>query len=536
MDEDKELYNEYLKGNMNAFEKLALKYKNNLIYFIYKYVRNEEIAEDIFQDVLEYILSKKEIYKQEYSFKSYIYMIAKSRALNYIKRNQYTQELSDKDFYTEQNLLEQVIFSKERQEKMRKVISKMKDDYQIVVYLGIIEGLSYKEIGQIMNKTNSQIKNLMHRAKIKLRNLLIEEKIIEIKGNKIVKLLILILTITLISTGIVYAITLYYNNKKNAELTPTYTSELSTVDNNKIWVGTFNLVWNDFMNEVIGKPIEFENKESKLASELNKQTFTTTEISEKDYYKAYGASTLAFKEKIEKYVKEKFNEIPTILDDVKWENPNSFTLYAILKKNFNYLENFEVLASDTFNGSKKNVKYFGAKPNNNSKAKENVEVLFYNSTDDFAVSLKTKENEEVILYKTLGVGKSFEENYIELKDKQKNYYGEKILQDRDSIKIPFIKINETINYDDLCGDYIKGTPVYIRQAMQTVEFELNNTGGSVKSESLVETLTKSNIVQNKDNGRNFDFDTDFILYLKEKNKDQPYLALKVDNIDILISE
>ena len=31
------------------------------------------------------------------------------------------------------------------------------------------------------------------------------------------------------------------------------------------------------------------------------------------------------------------------------------------------------------------------------------------------------------------------------------------------------------------------------------------------------------------------FDSDFILYLKEENKDQPYLALKVDNTDVLVS-
>ena len=46
----------------------------------------------------------------------------------------------------------------------------------------------------------------------------------------------------------------------------------------------------------------------------------------------------------------------------------------------------------------------------NTIASKNVEILFYNSEDDFAIKLKTKKGEEVILYKTTGENKSFEEN------------------------------------------------------------------------------------------------------------------------------
>lgn len=36
-------------------------------------------------------------------------------------------------------------------------------------------------------------------------------------------------------------------------------------------------------------------------------------------------------------------------------------------------------------------------------------------------------------------------------------------------------------------------------------------------------------------GREFIYNDDFILYLKEEDKDKPYFALKVDDIDILVS-
>ena len=73
-----------------------------------------------------------------------------------------------------------------------------------------------------------------------------------------------------------------------AQITPTYTSKLSTIDSNKVWVGTFNLVWNDFMNDVIKGKVEFEDGESELANELNKQSFTADQLSENSYFKIQG--------------------------------------------------------------------------------------------------------------------------------------------------------------------------------------------------------------------------------------------------------
>ena len=77
MEEDKILYEEFLKGNEEGFNKLVYKYKNNVIYFITRYVKNLDVAEDIFQDVILYILENKEKYNSKYSFKTYLYMIAK---------------------------------------------------------------------------------------------------------------------------------------------------------------------------------------------------------------------------------------------------------------------------------------------------------------------------------------------------------------------------------------------------------------------------------------------------------------------------
>ena len=133
---DKELYQEFLNGNNEALNKILERYKNNLIYFISRYTKNIEASEDIFQDVVLYILEKKEIYNSKYSFKTYLYTIAKSRAINYIKKEKkYTNIETIVDSYADTKLLEEIIFSNERQKKIKEVIGNLKTDYQIVLYL-----------------------------------------------------------------------------------------------------------------------------------------------------------------------------------------------------------------------------------------------------------------------------------------------------------------------------------------------------------------------------------------------------------------
>ena len=62
MENDKELYKSFLDGNSESFEKIVLKYKDSIIYFISRYTKDIDIAEDISQDVFVYILLNKDKY------------------------------------------------------------------------------------------------------------------------------------------------------------------------------------------------------------------------------------------------------------------------------------------------------------------------------------------------------------------------------------------------------------------------------------------------------------------------------------------
>ncbi len=537
MEEDKIQYTKFLQGDNKALEELIKKYQNHLIFFITRYVKNKETAQDIFQEVVIYLLEHKETYNPQYSFKTYLYTIAKHRTINYLKKQKQENQMQNYEEYEEnipeEEWLEDVILTKERQAKIRKVIQKMKTEYQLVIYFTQIEGLSYKETAYIMEKTEKQIKNLTFNAKKKLRNLLIHEKVVEIKNNKVIKLLIWILSITVILSGAVYAGYKIYQTYQ-AKIVPSYTSNIPAVDTNQIWVGTFQLAWNELAEQLTdnGK-VEFVEGNTPLVEELNQKSFTKNDISPEDYYLTVEETRPELKEKIQKEVYEKFKIDNTqTLEKMNFNLTPSYTIYTMLVKNFHFVHPFEPLQSEAFKQSEQKVKYFGISKNSDVEARENVEILFYHSKEEFAIQLNTVENEEIILYKTKE-NKTFPEYQKRIEEETKKYEGKRKMQKEEELKIPYMKVDTAVNYEELCGKQIKREKGgYIVTALQTIKFSLDETGGGVISEGVIQDVRESEDI-NKAEERQFDFNDNFILFLKEKDKQKPYLAFKVNSTEIM---
>lgn len=178
---DQELYLAFLKSNNEAFNTLVKKYRKSLIAFIIKYVKNIEIAEDLAQDTFVYMLINKKEYDFKYTFKTYLYTIAKSRAINYLKKEKrkiifdesYMLD-NDIEFYEEN--LDATLIKKENYEILYKNLKRLKQDYKLAIYLADFQGFKYKEISRILNKTLPQTKMLIHRARKALEKSLKKEE------------------------------------------------------------------------------------------------------------------------------------------------------------------------------------------------------------------------------------------------------------------------------------------------------------------------------------------------------------------------
>ena len=359
--------------------------------------------------------------------------------------------------------------------------------------------------------------------------------------KKAIKIVGGILILAIIICGIVFAV----NNKKQSEEGKKSQKEHSfnsnneiktaltlkdEIQNNTIWCGTFQLIWNDLKNDLAKQDITF-TPQKQIVKNLNEETFTTKDISEQYYYKKVETPSIQLKKEIEKAIKEKFNEKSEILDGFDWnkKSKEDYFLYVMLKKEFQFEKQFEELEDGQF-GNYENVKYFGIRKNNESEElREQVEVLYYNSKDVFAIKLETKQEDEVILCKNPN-GNTFSEIYQNIQQQESSYDGSKKLEEKELLKIPNIKINEKKEISEVENEpffFSNGESYMIEKALQTIQFDLDKKGGKIKSEAGM-MVSKTALMPGE--SREFAVDNTFAIFLKEEGKDNPYFAAKIDDI------
>ena len=514
-DLDKKLYNDYLNGEKEAFEILYNKYKNKIEYFIYNIVKDYHKAEDIAQETFIYVIQHQ--MRENSSFKYYIYLVARSKALNYInvekRRNEITEKyLTNDDEQIEKDVLD-IITTEESKKELLESIELLDERYKNAIYLVNIEGLSYEETSKILGETLQNTKNLIHRGKKQLRKILLKKGFNEM--NKVLKIFVIIICTTIALSGIVYATTVIYNkyikNNTNHNITmnPSYQSTLDENTINNLWVGTLDLAWKDLEEKIGLNKIELEGEMPQIANDLNESTFSKEMLNPNDY---------------------KINVERTVT--------NGYKIDATLNKELNFLESFDNFSDYkwTFGNSEEYIKYFGINNASPEEMNKNIEILFYNKlnngsllSNDMAIKLKTKEGDEIILYRT-DDKKSFDEYYEDIKAKTKNYKGRTEFSEDDELRVPYVKVNGMINYNQLYDKKIKNSKgLYIYDVIQNVNFYLNERGCNLSSKA---TMVTEYMGIGQDTKYCYFQDT-FIIFMKEANSDKPYFALKVDNNDIL---
>lgn len=320
-----------------------------------------------------------------------------------------------------------------------------------------------------------------------------------------------------------------YANETKIEVVPTMKSE-STAPN-RIWVGTFQIVWNEFMSNIVKGPIKFIDFDSKMANDLNKKSFKKSDISDNAYYTKYGLMTPETRSEIEKALLKKFNEKSDILHLFNWaKNSTDVIIYAMLKKDFKFLEAFDKLPPQAFGkNSKVAVGYFGINEDSDAKLYKNVEVMFYNSTEDFAVKLFTKDNDVVMLYRT-NDDKTFDKYYSDMRRKSQFYFKNRKFTKEDRLKVPSINLYQKTSFPELEGHPIKGSDYIIGETIETIDFKMDNEGVKLKSEAAI--IARCALLP-PSRGRHFMFTDNFVLFLAEKGKRTPYYAMKISDVDTI---
>ena len=175
MDNGASSYRRFLDGDESAFDEIMKELFDNLVFFIDRYVQDIHAAEDIAIDAFSDLVVNKHRYNFKVTLKTYLFMLGRSRALNYIKHRKVIDfvELTEADkASSEQETLEEIVLADERKRVVNNALNALPDDMRVVIHLIYFEDLSYDEAAKVMKKNRKQVDNLLYRAKKELRIIL----------------------------------------------------------------------------------------------------------------------------------------------------------------------------------------------------------------------------------------------------------------------------------------------------------------------------------------------------------------------------
>lgn len=155
------------------FENLLNENKKNLTRYVYSISKNESQAKDIIADTIYYAYLNFEKLKNKQSFLSYLFTIAtRLRNVYYKKQNSYKEDFDIEQISSEDMSEEE----KYDLSLIKNAIKLLKEKYKDVITLTYIYGFSSKEVANILNITNYNVKIRLNRAKKQLKEILsIEE-------------------------------------------------------------------------------------------------------------------------------------------------------------------------------------------------------------------------------------------------------------------------------------------------------------------------------------------------------------------------
>ncbi len=189
---DYELIQRFEQGDVSAIQQLITRHKEKIFTYIMILVKDEHLAEDIFQDTFVKVIQslKKGAYQDKGKFPSWVARIAHNLAIDHFrKENNYltiSNDQTENDIFNNRKLsdstIEDALVYDQITRDVRKLIDILPPEQKEVVLLRHYAGLSFKEIAE---QTNVSINTALGRMRYALINLrkVIEEKNISLTVN-----------------------------------------------------------------------------------------------------------------------------------------------------------------------------------------------------------------------------------------------------------------------------------------------------------------------------------------------------------------
>lgn len=177
-DQDSIIVKQVQAGDVAAFDRLILKYRERLYGVIYHMTSNREDASDLTQDAFIKAFQAINRFQGQSSFFTWLYRIAINATLSHLRKNKFKSFLSLDTVNSEEPVSQELIsaltdktgadrdaFVKELQEKLNEAMQKLSIKHRTVITLFEIDGLSHQEIADVMDCSVGTVRSRLHYAK-----------------------------------------------------------------------------------------------------------------------------------------------------------------------------------------------------------------------------------------------------------------------------------------------------------------------------------------------------------------------------------
>ena len=169
-----------LKGETHAFSELVGHYKDMVFTLALRMLKDRNKAEEVSQDVFIKIYKKLDTFKGQSKFSSWIYRITYNTCLDTLRKHQKDYKMLSINEFTEHelvnldNALDQMQ-EDELKDNINQCLEKLPGDMGFLLTLYYFNDYSIKEIAEIVNLKPNNVKVKLHRARLKLTEVLKNE-------------------------------------------------------------------------------------------------------------------------------------------------------------------------------------------------------------------------------------------------------------------------------------------------------------------------------------------------------------------------
>ncbi len=175
---DEQLIAQFQRGDLQAFDVLVQRYKDQLLNYVFRFVGNRVDAEDIVQETFLRVYKNKHYYKEIAKFSTWVYTIAGNLAKTELRRRKRRKLFSVSNFVNEERDFDipdpnrspdQRVDGALKDEIIQKAIDKLPAKFKEVIILRDIQEFAYEEISEILNIPLGTVKSRVNRGRLKLQ-------------------------------------------------------------------------------------------------------------------------------------------------------------------------------------------------------------------------------------------------------------------------------------------------------------------------------------------------------------------------------